>query len=140
MLLPDHDYIGIDRVVNNIEYCNEIFKYRSLFMYVDAEKYIETVQKLNPIFIFSIDYLSLPVMEEYIKKMDDIFIAVHYNKPYKSLTSVYSENELLFETIHNRKTIDQRLNLIQKYGGKTYRLLEHDYYYVSIIKKECLND
>lgn len=125
-------YLGIDENESLIRYCH---KHRQGFFYwMDAESFVEGFKKLNPIFIFSLDYLNIRVIKKYLEKTDRIFIAIHYNKPYKSLTSVYSGRKLLFNIIHpfwKRKRIRA---ILEAYGASTTKLLGEDAYFVSIKK------
>ena len=79
---------------------------------------------MNPFILFNI-----------YKKMTDIFIGVHYNKPYKRKDSYYYKKKLYF--ILNFWLNKHLIKLIIKFlGGKTYRLLDEDYYYISVITKK----
>lgn len=102
---------------------------------MDAEKYIDTVDKINPIFLFSIDYLTLETVEKYIEKVDKIFIAVHCNKPYLSKTSVYRNNRKIYYELHPKGELEALRKMFQSYQAETFKMLGEDFYDVSIIKK-----
>lgn len=132
-LLKDIDYVGIDNAEKSIEYCKE--HYKGSFYCEDAESYINRVDSFNPIFLFSLDYLSLDTIEKAINKTDQVFIAVHYNKPFLSKTSIYSSKETIFYELHPVEEIRAKLDLFDRYQAITYKLLDQDYYYISIISK-----
>lgn len=127
--------MGIDRSKKSIEYCNKHNK-DGLFINEKAETFIKDVDSINPLFIFSIDYLSVKTISEFIKKTDKIFIAVHYNKPYLSQTSVYSGRSWLYRLIHPKRKRNAMYALFERHNAKTFKLLDEDYYYVTIIKKD----
>src|SRR5690625_1415965 len=130
-----HQYVGVDRSQKSIEYCRK-HKKRGTFIKANAENIVKEVKKINPIFIFSIDYLSVKTISEFIKKTDKIFIAVHYNKPYLSQTSVYSGRSWLYRLIHPKRKRNAMYALFERHNAKTFKLLDEDYYYVTIIKKD----
>lgn len=131
--LIDNEYIGVDQTIEAIEYCKE--HHEGTFINKSVEEYIKTVDSLNPITLFSLDYIELDTVEEMIQKTDKVFIAIHYDKPYKSKTSVYSKDKKTYYELHPKKVIKERMNLFKKYNAETYNLLGQDYYYVTIIKK-----
>lgn len=132
-MLKNEDYTGVDMLKEAVEYCQE--HYKGTFIQASAEDYIKLVEKINPIFLFSIDYVDLESIEEYLIKTGDIFIAVHYNEPYKSETSVYSGNEDKYRELHPIEQVHERLLLFDRYNAVTYRLLDQNYYYVTILDK-----
>lgn len=127
-------YTGIDRSGRLIEYCRR-HHHEGLFLKVDAEDYAEGVSSLNPIFLFSLDYLDLYTIETFIKKTERIFIAIHYNKPYLSETSVYSGKAELFNAINPPPKRKLLYELFKKYNGTTFKLLDEEFYFVTIIEK-----
>lgn len=131
--LIDNEYIGVDRLAETTEHCKNNLK--GTFIHESAESYIKKVDSLNPIFLFSIDYLDVDVMEEYINKTEDTFIAVHCNRPYLHTISVYSGKEDVYYDLHPKEDIEARLELFDSYGGETFKLLGQEFYYVTIIKK-----
>lgn len=132
-LLPNQQYIGVDSSQNSIDYCKE--QYEGIFYCEDAESYINTVDRINPIFLFSLDYLTLETIEKYIKKTDNILIAFHCNKPFLSKTSVYSDKEETYYKLHPKEEIESRLALFETYEAQTFNLLNEEFYYVSIIHR-----
>lgn len=132
-LLPYHEYTGIDLMEKSICFCRK--HYHGQFHCIDAGKYIEKVDRLNPIFLFSIDYIPLDVVEKYLQKIDQVMVAVHLNKPYLSQTSVYSGKKDVFEVLHPEWKRKGLLELFQKYGGETFPLLGEEYYWVTVIKR-----
>ena len=132
-LLPHMDYIGVDAAEKCIEYCKQ--NYDGTFICGDAAEFIKNVDKLNPIFLFSLDYLDLVTIEQYLQKTDDYFFAVHYNLPYLSSTSVYSGNRELFYEIHPPDEIIARQELLKDFGVITTPLLGELNYKVSILQR-----
>lgn len=126
------DYYGIDSILESIVHCR--LNHKGIFLHEEAEIFIENKQSINPIFIFSADYMSTETLEAYIQKTDEVFIAVHYNEPFLSETSYYSGQEATFHELHPPEIQRDKLSLFERYGGETFRLLDEDYYYVTVIK------
>lgn len=131
--LISHDYTGIDVSEANIRYCKKHHEGR--FFNIDADLFTETVDRINPVFLFSIDYLELSIIEKYIQKTDQVFVAVHYNRPYLNPSSVYYERKNEFNAIHPRWRRIKMNQLFREYGGETFPLLGEEYYWVTVIRK-----
>jgi SAM-dependent methyltransferase len=130
-----HQYVGIDRSKKSIEHCRQEDK-KGIFINANAEEIIQYVDSINPIFLFSIDYLDNNTIQKFIEKTDNIFIAVHYNMPYLSRTSVYSGRKSLYRLLHPKRKRNAMRALFERFNASTFRLLDEDYYYVTIIKKD----
>lgn len=126
------DYYGIDNIIESVVHCRVNLK--GIFLHETAEKFIEHEKVVNPLFIFSADYMDIETLEAYIQKTDEVFIAVHYNEPYLSQTSYYQDQEETFHELHPPHMQLEKLSLFERYGGDTRRLLDEDYYYVTVIK------
>lgn len=131
--LVHHPYIGIDISPENIAYCKT--HYEGEFHAISAEEYIKRIDKLNPIFCFSLEYIDIDAIEQYIKKTERVLIAIHYNKPYLSPTSVYSGKKLLFDTLHPEKRRKEIQDLLDSYKAFSYALMGEEYYRISVIKR-----
>jgi len=133
LTLIDCNYIGVDKSLNMIKYCRE--KYRvGNFINCNAYNYIKNSKdKTNVISLFSLNYMNPNIINEIYKKLDKVFIAVHYNKPYKSSHSLYTNKKLFFYLLHaiNKYKIKK---LFKKYNAVTYKLLDLDYYYITILE------
>lgn len=136
--LLTNPYIGIDRSEKQIAYCRETYP-NSLFIQTEADDYSKLVDRLNPLFLFSIDYLDLKTVERYIQKTDRVFIAIHYNQPYLSETSVYSGREFIYNLFHPKKKRYQLQALFKRYGGVSFPLCREPFYTVTIIKPNQKN-
>lgn len=130
-----HQYVGIDRSVKSIEYCKRHNK-KGIFINSNAEEAIEYVDSINPIFLFSMDYLSTKTIQKFIEKTDKLFIAIHYNEPYLSQTSIYSGKKWLYRLLHPKRKTNATRALFERFNATTFKLLDEDYYYVTIIKKD----
>lgn len=126
------NYYGIDSIIESVVHCR--LNYEGIFLCEEAETFIKNEESVNPIFIFSADYMSTETLEAYIQKTDEVFIAVHYNEPFLSETSYYSGQENTFYDLHPAEAQRDKLSLFERYNGDTFRLLDQDYYYVTIIK------
>lgn len=134
-LLNGHrKYLGIDNEPKVIEFCKE--HREGGYKLADANKYIDTVDKINPIFLFSMDYLKEEAIRKYINKTDRLLISIHYNKPYLSPTSVYSGRKWLSRIILPEAKKEEILELFQEEGATTYKLLDEEYYYVTILERK----
>jgi SAM-dependent methyltransferase len=130
---PDTRYTGVDSSKNSIDYCKQ--NYEGTFICKDAADYIKGIDALNPIFLFSLDYLSLETIEEYLQKTDALFFAVHCNQPYLHPYSVYANKKDVYYELHPREEIQKRIDLLDLYGVITTPLLDEPYYYLSILQK-----
>lgn len=134
-----HQYVGIDSSEKAIKYCRSIYE-EGLFIQRDADEAIKHIETVNPLFMFSLDYLSVETIHEFIKKTDKIFMAIHYNKPYLSGTSAYKGDKQAFSTIHPKWKERITRGLFERYDANTFKLLDEEYYYVTIIKKDDENE
>lgn len=127
-------YVGIDSSKKSIEYCKQNHK-KGHFIQATAENFIKHTTRINPIFLFSLDYLSVRTVYEYLEKTDKIFIAIHYNKPYLSPTSVYKKQKFWFDMIHPKRKKKKLFELLDEFNAERFKLLDEDYYYVTIVRK-----
>ena len=132
--IPYKYYYGIDKEKNNVLYCYEkyITDYDKTFIECKIEDFIKNRKVENNVilFLFSLDYIKISTIERLLKEKK-YFIAIHYNKPYLSKNSIYYNTKkrfILYNTI-NKFRIKK---LFKKYNVKTKKLLNDDYYYVSV--------
>lgn len=132
-LLQEFPYIGVDRSAAAIAHCRR--EWLGTFIHTDAKDYIKTVDRLNPVFLFSLDYLKIETIAQYLEKTDELFIAIRYNEPFKSKTSVYSGRERIFRMIHTKKKRERLDRLLHSFGAYEFPLLDEPNYLVTIIDK-----
>ena len=127
------NYLGIDNQSSMIRWCKN--KYNNIFYLVKAEEYIININRLDTcISLFSLNYMNTKIIKNIYKKMDNKFIAVHYNKPYLCKNSAYYKQKLYFYLVHGIKKLRIKY-IFWRLGAKTYKLLNKDYYYVTILEK-----
>jgi len=136
-------YIGIDNNADRVNYANSKVKNQGLkFITSDAYSYSKFITGgRNSIFLFSINYIDTKILDELCNKLTGKIIIVHYNKPYlANSSSEYKGDKERFERIH-QKNKERLLQRIDFYKGITTKLLNENFYYLSIIDtKELRND
>lgn len=134
-LANSKDYVGIDIDAERIRLAQEKYG-EQYFEKCDAQKYIKSRNNIESIIsLFSINYMRPSIIQDIVLKAKNILI-IHYNKPYlESSSSYYAGDKEHFDKIHKNTKTELEYWLI-KYNFKTTKLLNQDYYYVSILKKE----